>query len=404
VVSIFYKDVHRSGPVDLTSVSGRLFFAANDGLHGNELWASNGSGIGTYLVKDINPGSGGSASLWGYPGGAALNNDLIFSAAGGVWKSDGSQAGTNLLWKWEADGVPQFWGADSLVYIYYSEKLWVTDGRPGNPTLLATFYGFSPKQIVNGNRLFLYLYEEGIESLWTSMGTPSSTVKLYSGPVTGLCIFNNLTYFSTEDQIWQSDGTNDGTIASITIPDGKIEDLAAAGSSLYFTVSDDEGWSIWRSDGNQTGTEFIKRINNSTDDEYIFDLHVFANKVFFSANDGIHGSEPWISDGTPNGTMLVSDIAAAERSSHPDWITPTENLVFFSANDNIHGVELWASDGTAQGTFMIEDIVPPGEGGLHYCSGDGSCPGYLTVVGKKLFFAAEEGDGDVELWALNLDK
>ena len=41
-------------------MNGTLFFAANDGMHGVELWKSDGTAAGTVLVKDINPGSGGS--------------------------------------------------------------------------------------------------------------------------------------------------------------------------------------------------------------------------------------------------------------------------------------------------------------------------------------------------------
>ena len=43
-------------PVSLTNVNGTLFFAANDGTHGDELWKSDGTAAGTVLVKDINPG------------------------------------------------------------------------------------------------------------------------------------------------------------------------------------------------------------------------------------------------------------------------------------------------------------------------------------------------------------
>ena len=40
-------------PAVSTNVNGTLFFAANDGTHGRELWKSDGTAAGTVLVKDI---------------------------------------------------------------------------------------------------------------------------------------------------------------------------------------------------------------------------------------------------------------------------------------------------------------------------------------------------------------
>ena len=45
-------------PSNLTNVNGTLFFAAQDGEHGRELWKSDGTAAGTMLVKDIDPGGG----------------------------------------------------------------------------------------------------------------------------------------------------------------------------------------------------------------------------------------------------------------------------------------------------------------------------------------------------------
>ena len=49
-----------SNPVRLTNVGGNIFFTANDGRTGEELWFSDGTGLGTYRVRDIRPGSQGS--------------------------------------------------------------------------------------------------------------------------------------------------------------------------------------------------------------------------------------------------------------------------------------------------------------------------------------------------------
>src|SRR5687768_18376628 len=44
-----------SDPADLINVNGTLFFFADDGVSGRELWKSNGTSAGTVRVKDIFP-------------------------------------------------------------------------------------------------------------------------------------------------------------------------------------------------------------------------------------------------------------------------------------------------------------------------------------------------------------
>ena len=46
-----------SYPFRLTDVGVTLYFAAKDGIHGNELWESDGTADGTFMVMDIRPGS-----------------------------------------------------------------------------------------------------------------------------------------------------------------------------------------------------------------------------------------------------------------------------------------------------------------------------------------------------------
>ena len=58
--TVLVKDI-RPGPSgseiqELTAMNGRLFFAADDGMAGLELWTSDGTAAGTTLFKDINPG------------------------------------------------------------------------------------------------------------------------------------------------------------------------------------------------------------------------------------------------------------------------------------------------------------------------------------------------------------
>jgi ELWxxDGT repeat protein len=99
------KDINPTGPSNpqvsgrsrLTVAGGRVFFSADDGGAGEELWVSDGTEAGTHLVKDINPGADSQ------PSGLTLFSDRVFFSADDgrhgveLWVSDGSEAGTHLL-------------------------------------------------------------------------------------------------------------------------------------------------------------------------------------------------------------------------------------------------------------------------------------------------------------------
>lgn len=48
----------------VAEVEGSVFLSANDGVHGYELWESDGSSSGTELIADINWGPGSGVVEW----------------------------------------------------------------------------------------------------------------------------------------------------------------------------------------------------------------------------------------------------------------------------------------------------------------------------------------------------
>jgi ELWxxDGT repeat protein len=61
---VLVKDVYTgttgSSLAEITAVDRWLYFLADDGIHGRELWASNGTRGGTFLIADMWPGPGGA--------------------------------------------------------------------------------------------------------------------------------------------------------------------------------------------------------------------------------------------------------------------------------------------------------------------------------------------------------
>src|SRR5262249_9531760 len=128
-----------SDPVNL---NGTLFFRAATPDFGSEIWRSNGTAAGTYLVKDIRPGSAvsqpsNSASF----ALVASTNFVYFAANDGVtgselWRTDGTDAGTILLADISssaANSPREVTDVNGTVYFVHTDtahgaELWKTDG------------------------------------------------------------------------------------------------------------------------------------------------------------------------------------------------------------------------------------------------------------------------------------
>jgi len=171
------------------------------------------------------------------------------------------------------------------------------------------------------------------------------------------------------------------------LPSGLLVPMTLLNNDYYFSISETNvGISIFKTNGNTEGTIEVKRVEGPGS----FGLSnpmAISDKCLFFLDDEISGSELWVTDGSEQGTKLVKDINPRSTSSvAANDITNAviQNKIYFAAEDGIHGKELWVSDGTTEGTLLAFDIMQGSEG---------SNPFFLRVIKENLFFGASNING-----------
>lgn len=449
------KDIATVGksslPSDLVEAGGRLFFVADDGLHGAEVWRSDGTAGGTSLVRDIRPGPATSGPYFL----TSVGETLYFAVSRGLngvelWRTDGSEAGTVrvAVLESQAVGYPspsvQFAAAgDTLVY-RDGGRVWGTDGTEAGTVLLVDFGDLSDtndafEAFSAGDRVFFSAHDQ----LWVTDGTPAGTWMLSSSLALGFDIDGRQSFTVLDDgiifvaddgvhgrELWSSDGTPAGTALFQDVtpgPDGfgAMFITPLDGALIFGARGPQPG--LWRTDGTAVGTT---RLAPAVP---IRPPVRFGDAIFFIALGDAGTYDLWRTDGTAAGTARLSfssfgRIAALDDGvyfftavanacllvratdtsvasfvvlridgSRPspagtcvqDDLTRIGGQLFFAADD-VHGTELWRSDGTAAGTRMVRDIRP---------STITAAPRDLVDAGGRLLFlAADDGLYGPELW------
>jgi ELWxxDGT repeat protein len=249
---------------------GTALFVADDGIHGRELWRTDGTAAGTALFFEFTPGPNGSTI-----GGTVVADRLWLRASSQVsatfpfgpldfepWVSDGTVAGTQRL----GDLAPGTASSFPYGFVGFAGQVWFVALDPA---------GFG---------------------LYRTDGTPPGTARFFglTQSPRHLAVAGTRLFFDNAGEVWSTDGTPAGTFASLDIAPGPADsqsrDFVALGAStkLAFTaVVPGQPRTLWLTDGTAAGT---RQLPLTFPDERTSLLRNGPD-VFVSGDDGVLGRE-----------------------------------------------------------------------------------------------------------------
>lgn len=321
----------------------QVLFTLTDGRQGVELWRSDGSVDGTVKVLDLSPGKAEVGGVGPVPDAIlAVGKTLFFTFADGVhgpelWKTDGTAEGTGLV----KDILPGATGSFPRQFARIGQRLlfvdadpsalWSSDGTPeGTVQLAAGSWSLGASAVV-GDAL---LYRAGGSSdetntLWRSDGTASGTTRVGDFPVgPANCVAaRGLLFCDVLGELWTSDGTVGNARRVATIQGIQSDSLIGAGQRVYFaTATDGKDRQLWTSDGSAEGTVSVASFPDLGPQTTFgagfargepTDLTPLGDVLYFAGRRPETGYELWRSDGTVAGTRLVMDLEPGPTDSFP---------------------------------------------------------------------------------------
>lgn len=372
---------------------GRVLFVADDGLHGREMWISDGTAAGTHMVRDFIPGENG---LWDgeYLDFAVLGGRAYFQGGDSeLWVTDGTDAGTAFFADLYPGGLPsfpsQFHAVNGKIYFAAINdtaidfQLFVTDGTVAGTRALNGADGprfgdlrnSAPLWPVNGKVYFSGTTPKSGSEPWVSDGTDAGTRMIAnlaadqtsptasSDPGMKTAAGNLLFFYAnetvspyTESSLWRSDGTEAGTFKLMET--GHFPGtLMPVGPLVFFEFLFPETNKalLMMSDGTVAGTkpadDFMRRFGQRK----LVSFFSFGNTVFATLKDLYDGACCGNDSSLWKTTAALDDSATQLAPLNPaDFVEVVGRYAFFANTVNPFDFGLWITDGTPAGTYAID--------------------------------------------------
>jgi ELWxxDGT repeat protein len=451
--------------------AGRWLFAGRDPVHGVEPWITDGTGPGTRLLADVCPGDCDGVVPYDTPPPLAApgtSGEIYFRAytpaesdlpSDELWRTDGTPEGTRRV----AGHVSGIGALGGLVYFGGASprraalELWRTDGTAAGTRrvdVLWRYFDGPPPLFLpfRGGARFLAAGGDGVYRLWRSDGTPEGTAPLRGfeldpprevrsllGRAGGLAFFDvvrpNPSGEASQEELWRSDGTPEGTRGLLTLGSALgIDPLHAVwGDRLLFLPQESHGCSLWVSDGTAAGTRQLLPPPPGARCPTVLAPLSSSRFLFVARIENPKGPIPqvFVSDGTVAGTRQITALHGT-RDPVDDQGLQIGGTVFFRIGSLTAGAELWRSDGTPEGTrrvaplfgvsplhvfrgdlYFIASSPDTGDSGLYRLSAPGGLQLLAAVqpppdagdqlppfasAGDRLFFVGQDPEHGAELW------
>lgn len=327
---------------------GRTVFSMRTPEHGVELWETDGTALGTRLLADLCPGQ--CSSLENAPNFHVEGGSLYFAANDGqhgreLWRLDVATGARPVM---ALDLNP---GADGSNPVNFTRLSFSVNGS----AVTRTFFSAARADV--GQELWR-LTGPSSASLEIDLlagpasGSPSDIqlcstgqVCLLARTVDGVNDVRLLTYSSTTQAPIGATGVGGLNISGFA---RSVSDLQSLGPNTFMLIRDSAAPDELRAFGSSAASSTLLRSFATASGLLTPNVSLF--RMFFVAD-----SQLFISDGTLAGTQSIS-------SASPANLVSLGNRVLLTANTPASGRELFSSDGTAAGTVLLKELVPGAQG------------------------------------------